>query len=232
MTQTTEELNVRKRSRALAVLLVPVMVSPAAPALASNVSHPATYIGTASTGGTVEFDISPDGTEMIRFALKKVPFPPCGIVSSRMTVPIADIVDDSFSKSKGLLHFSGTFPAIQQAQGTLSFRRSDGSCNSQDVSWTATTPTPPPDETPPTTKIKSGPSGTVRRQMATFRFTSTEIDSTFLCRFDRRPWRSCESPKIYRNLKESRHVFKVKATDGAGNSDPTPAKRRWRVELG
>lgn len=39
-----------------------------APALASNVSYPATYTGTTATGGTIEFDISPDGTEVIRFA--------------------------------------------------------------------------------------------------------------------------------------------------------------------
>ncbi|HEU4600011.1 MAG TPA: hypothetical protein VFS26_09695, partial [Solirubrobacterales bacterium] len=88
-----------------------------------------------------------------------------------------------------------------------------------------------PDTAPPNTKIKSGPSGTTNREKATFRFSSTEAGATFQCKLDRKPWRSCKSPKTYRNLKEGKHTFKVKAKDAAGNVDPTPAKRTWRVEL-
>src|ERR1044071_6544626 len=125
---------------ALATLVVP--------ALASNVSYPATYSGTAATGGTIEFDVSPDGTEVIRFALNKVPLPPCGTITGQ-TGCMAAIVNDSFVNSNGLLHFSGSFPATQQAQGTISFHRKTVSCDSEEVSWTATAPIPPVNESPP-----------------------------------------------------------------------------------
>ena len=37
------------------------------------------------------------------------------------------------------------------------------------------------------------------------------------------------SPKTYRNLKLGKHTFKVRATDPAGNTDPTPAKRSFKI---
>lgn len=202
-----------------------------ASALASNVSHPATYTGTVSTGGTVEFDVSPDGTAVTRFVLGEVPFPSCSTTVSSQTTGSIPIVNDSFqySPSSGV-SFSGTFSATQQAQGTVSFHSSFPSCTSGQVSWTATTPTPPPDETPPNTKITSGPSGKTGKHKATFRFTSTEPGSTFQCKLDGKKWANCRSPKTYSGLKEGKHVFKVKAIDAAGNVDPTPAKRSWRVD--
>ncbi len=227
---------------ALATLVVP--------ALASNVSYPATYTGTAATGGTIEFDISPDGTEVIRFALNKVPLPPCGTVTGQ-TGRRAAIVNDSFANSNGLLHFSGSFPAAHQAQGTISYHGKTVSCDSQEVPWTATAPTPPmnelppsppppstptpappppPDELPPRTKIKSGPSGTTPQEKATFRFFATDAGSTYRCKLDRKVWHSCTSPQVYRGLKEGKHVFEVKATDPAGNVDLTPAKYIWHVK--
>lgn len=103
---------------------------------------------------------------------------------------------------------------------------------SLEIPWTASTSTPPPDATPPGTRIASGPRGTTRRRRATFRFASTEPGSTFRCKLDRKPWRSCRSPRTYGHLRDGRHVFRVKATDAAGNVDPSPAKRHWRVAPG
>lgn len=206
-----------------------VMGALAASALGSNLSHPATYSGTVSAGGTVEFDVSPDGSAVTRFELKEAEVTPCGTVSARATGSIP-IVNDSFSNTSGLLHFSGSFPAIQQAQGTISLHSSFPSCDTAEIPWTATTPTPPPDEMPPNTKVTSGPKGTTHKHKATFRFTSTEPGSTFQCKLDGKAWSACKSPKSYGNLKEGKHVFKVKATDAAGNVDPTPAKRSWRVD--
>jgi len=85
------------------------------------------------------------------------------------------------------------------------------------------------DTTPPTTRITRGPSGLRSLHRATFRFASNEKGSTFMCRLDRRPWRSCSSPKTYRGLKKGRHVFRVYARDKAGNRDASPALRRWRI---
>jgi hypothetical protein len=216
----------------------------AAAAPASNVLFPAVYKGTPATGGTMEFEVSADGTEVIRFALTKVPVPPCATITGE-TPRKVPIVNDSFSNSLGLLHFSGSFPALGQAQGTLSFHRKEGLCDSEEVSWTASSPVPlpveppapppppaplpPGDETAPQTRILSGPSGVVHRRRAFFRFSAAEDGATFRCRLDDKAWAACESGWIYRGLKQGRHVFKVKATDAAENVDPTPAVRRWRV---
>lgn len=220
----------KRRLVLLALGIVAAMAALTASAMASNVSHPATYTGTVSGGGTVEFDVSADGTAVTRFALNEAAVPPCGTVSGQATGSIP-IVNDSFSNSSGVVHFSGSFPAIQQAQGTLSFHLSGfGGCDSQDVAWTATTTTPPPDETPPNTTITSGPKGTTHNHKAIFRFTSTEPGSTFQCKLDGKPWSNCKSPRTYGHLKDGKHTFKVKAIDAAGNVDPTPAKRSWRVD--
>src|ERR671911_2075060 len=101
--------------RSLLSLTVAVVALATLPATtpAANVSHPATYTGTAATGGTIEFDVSPDGAEVTRFALQGVPLPPCGTLTGQTPRRVA-IVNDSFSNSAGLLHFSGSFPAVQQ----------------------------------------------------------------------------------------------------------------------
>jgi ELWxxDGT repeat protein len=44
-----------------------------------------------------------------------------------------------------------------------------------------------------------------------------------------RRWRRCSSPKIYRHMKKSRHVFKVKTIDSRSVADPTPARERFQI---
>jgi hypothetical protein len=85
------------------------------------------------------------------------------------------------------------------------------------------------DTTPPQTKIVRGPGKHLADGKATFRFRSSEAGSRFECRLDKRKRARCRSPRRYRHLRPGRHVFKVWATDAAGNRDPTPAKRRFRV---
>ena len=68
-----------------------------------------------------------------------------------------------------------------------------------------------------------------RERKATFRFTS-EKGAQFLCKLDARPYKLCASPKTIRALKPRRHVFQVKARDRAGNVDPTPAVKRFRIK--
>jgi hypothetical protein len=88
---------------------------------------------------------------------------------------------------------------------------------------------PPADTTPPQTKIAKGPGKKLAQGKAKFVFRSSEAGSTFACKLDKRKARPCRSPKKYSGLKPGRHTFKVWATDGAGNKDPTPAKRSFRV---
>jgi lysophospholipase L1-like esterase len=87
----------------------------------------------------------------------------------------------------------------------------------------------PPDTDPPQTMLLSGPSPRTTRTFATFIFKSDEPKSTFICRLDSKPWRSCRGTRTYRHLRIGRHVFRVGATDMAGNRDPTPVIRHWRI---
>jgi hypothetical protein len=86
-----------------------------------------------------------------------------------------------------------------------------------------------PDTTPPNTSINSGPSSTTTSTGASFGFSSSESGSTFQCTLDSEPAVSCTSPASYSSLALGPHAFSVTATDGAGNTDPTPAKRSWTV---
>lgn len=88
---------------------------------------------------------------------------------------------------------------------------------------------PPTDTTPPQTRIVKGPGGKLGEGIARFRFRSSETGSHFACRLDRGKTRGCRSPRSYRGLKPGRHLFSVWAIDAAGNKDPTPAKRRFKV---
>lgn len=101
-------------------------------------------------------------------------------------------------------------------------------------------PSPPPTRNPPSpvrirdtrapnTRITAAPSRQTSKRRARFSFVSTEARSRFQCRLDRRRWTGCRSPQTYRQLKKGAHRFSVRAIDAAGNADPTPAQRSWRV---
>ncbi|RMF14688.1 MAG: hypothetical protein D6761_09090 [Candidatus Dadabacteria bacterium] len=90
--------------------------------------------------------------------------------------------------------------------------------------------TPPADTTPPDTSINSGPSGTVSSGNATFTFSCNESVCTFECALDGAPFSACNSPKAYSGLADGTHTFSVRASDGAGNTDSTPATSTWTVD--
>jgi hypothetical protein len=93
-------------------------------------------------------------------------------------------------------------------------------------------PAPPAgggDTTAPQTKVLKGPGSGLAAGRAKFRFSSSEAGSRFECKLDRAKPARCRSPKRYRRLKPGKHVFKVWAVDAAGNKDPSPARRRFRV---
>lgn len=82
---------------------------------------------------------------------------------------------------------------------------------------------------PPGTRIRRHPRKRTERPRARFTFTSADAGSTFQCKLDRRPFKPCASPKVYRGLKARRHRFKVRAVDDLGQTDSTPAVFSWRV---
>lgn len=79
----------------------------------------------------------------------------------------------------------------------------------------------PLDGTPPETTILSGP--------PIFTFASSEAGSSFQCRLDDSAWEACQSPTAYPALADGPHTFAVRATDAAGNTDPTPATWAFTV---
>jgi hypothetical protein len=87
----------------------------------------------------------------------------------------------------------------------------------------------PADKTPPNTRIVSGPARNTFKRLAKFRFASSEPQSTYQCKLDKKKWHACANP-LKRSVKPGRHLFKVRAIDRFGNADPTPARFGWRVK--
>src|SRR5204862_269368 len=85
------------------------------------------------------------------------------------------------------------------------------------------------DTTTPDTTTTAAPPATSASSSASFSFTSTEAGSTFACRLDGGAFAACVSPRSYSALGFGDHNFEVRATDAAGNTDPTPASYAWTV---
>jgi hypothetical protein len=87
------------------------------------------------------------------------------------------------------------------------------------------------DETAPDTIIDSGPTGATNDTTPTFGFHSTEAKSTFECSIDTGTpaFASCSSPHTAA-LADGSYTFRVRATDGHGNVDATPATRAFTID--
>lgn len=81
----------------------------------------------------------------------------------------------------------------------------------------------------PETTLLSGPDLATVRTDATFEFSASEGGSTFECVLDGAAWAACTSPTTYTGLTVGMHTFRVRATDGAGETDATPAIYSWTV---
>jgi Ca2+-binding RTX toxin-like protein len=93
---------------------------------------------------------------------------------------------------------------------------------------------PPRDRQAPQTRLTAHPRALLLTRMkwrqVAFRFASSEAGSRFRCKLDRKPYRGCASPRIYR-VKAGRHAFRVFAIDRAGNRDRTPVLFKLRLRL-
>src|SRR3954470_16126444 len=91
----------------------------------------------------------------------------------------------------------------------------------------------------PETEIAVGPldGGKSTDRTPTFNSTSSEPNSTFECRLDNETkdkvdtvaWAPCAAAWKLPELEGGQHTVEVRATDAAGNTDATPAKRTWTV---
>jgi hypothetical protein len=85
------------------------------------------------------------------------------------------------------------------------------------------------DRTPPETTITSGPAGESAGPAASFAFSASEAGATFECRLDALAFSPCTSPTATPPLTDGAHVLAVRATDAAGNTDPTPATYAFTI---
>ena len=81
----------------------------------------------------------------------------------------------------------------------------------------------------PQTTLRRKPGKKIHDRTPAFRFTSNEPGSTFQCKLDGRPFRSCRSPFTSKPLAPGHHTFKVRARDDSGKLDPSPASYGFRI---
>jgi hypothetical protein len=83
---------------------------------------------------------------------------------------------------------------------------------------------------PPETAVVGGPTDTTADPTPTFNLQSDEPNSTFECRIDAGSFSPCTTPYTTPPLTDGSHTLEVRATDQAGNTDPTPASRELAVD--
>jgi hypothetical protein len=90
------------------------------------------------------------------------------------------------------------------------------------------------DTVEPETTIDVAPDALTNQSSTQFEFSSNESPNvTFQCRIDSTlpaAWGACTSPKLY-SLAHGSHTFEVRATDAAGNTDPSPDVHTWTIDL-
>jgi large repetitive protein len=86
------------------------------------------------------------------------------------------------------------------------------------------TPTGPID-----TQITEAPAEFSNEAVATFRFTSNHPNAKFECSVDGEKAETCVSP-FSKSLADGSHTFSVRATDGEGMGDESPAEHLWTID--
>ena len=84
---------------------------------------------------------------------------------------------------------------------------------------------------PPDTSITVKPADPNNDATPDFEFTATETPATFECNVDGAGWASCATPlTVSPALGDGSRTVEVRATDAAGNTDPTQASHTWIVD--
>lgn len=138
------------------------------------------------------------------------------------------------AEADGSGNWSVTYGAAIPGETRIAATQTNSEGGTSELAFATTEPEPKKegeekDTTPPQTKIVKGPKAKTHARKVKFKFTSSEAGSTFKCKLDKKPVKSCKSPKTYKKLKPGKHLFKVWAIDKAGNKDPTPAKRKFKI---
>jgi 6-phosphogluconolactonase (cycloisomerase 2 family) len=90
------------------------------------------------------------------------------------------------------------------------------------------------EDDPPDTAIDAGPQGATSDNSPAFGFSSSEPNSTFECAVDAQPFAPCggvaSGSATTPALADGSHVFRVRAGDGFGDLDASPATRNFAID--
>ncbi len=113
---------------------------------------------------------------------------------------------------------SSRFSAIAEGGGI------DSACSEGAVAYAE-------DSRPPDTRIRGGPGRGSRPGSASFSLAAVPPGSgtTFRCALDGRALHRCPRRVSFHRLDPGMHRFRALAVDAAGNADPSPGRRRFRV---
>src|SRR5439155_27041959 len=104
-----------------------------------------------------------------------------------------------------------------------------GNADSSPASFTWTVDTQAPD-----TLIDSAPLAITNSNTATFTFGGSDSSGdTFECSLNSLnggAFTACTSPQTYNGLADGSYTFMVRATDPAGNTDPSPEAFSWVID--
>ena len=110
---------------------------------------------------------------------------------------------------------------------TFSVRATDLAGNTDDTPaehvWTI-------DSVPPTTTITAAPPAADNSPTVQFEFVSNDDAASFDCAVDGGELVPCDSGDSFGPLGDGAHSFAVRARDGAGNVDATPAIHAWAID--
>jgi len=119
---------------------------------------------------------------------------------------------------------------VQDPEGrtlTISVRAIDRAGRTSEVTQTITTELSAADA--PDTTISSGPANPSSDNTATFVFAGSASAVAFDCQLDDGVYTPCASPIGYSDLSKGNHTFRVRAIDGRGLADLSPAEQSWTV---
>ncbi|HEX8104125.1 MAG TPA: FG-GAP-like repeat-containing protein, partial [Solirubrobacteraceae bacterium] len=183
---------------------------------------PVFYAWTAPANGTVTFDTAGSAFDTVLGAFTLITDPNYyrRLASNDDASPTAASSRVSFPVRTGkryLIGLDGFGDGLYAPNGAIR------------LAWSFTAGT---DTTPPETTIDAGPASRTDRS-GSLDFHASEPDSSFECREERdgqveTDWHLCQSPA--RSISEVGVVkVAVRATDTAGNVDPTPAEWSWEM---
>jgi len=81
----------------------------------------------------------------------------------------------------------------------------------------------------PDTNLQTNLATITAAQNGSFTFAAGESVTVFSCSLDNAPWTECTTPHEVAGLADGAHSFAVRASDQAGNTDPTPETFSWTV---